>query len=64
MSVIADPVYGAERFAERVRAYLRAPGFEVVVNRSHRYEEAILMPVRPGTTTPAACSPPKECTRS
>lgn len=29
--VIDDPFYSAERFAERVRNYARAPGFEIVV---------------------------------
>ena len=29
--VIEDPFYGAERFAERVRGYATAPGFEMVV---------------------------------
>ncbi|MBX6768436.1 MAG: GNAT family N-acetyltransferase [Actinomadura rubrobrunea] len=29
--VITNPFYSAERFAERVRGYLRAPGFELVV---------------------------------
>jgi GNAT superfamily N-acetyltransferase len=29
--VIADPFYSADRFAERVRGYMRAPGFEIVI---------------------------------
>ncbi|GAA4058528.1 GNAT family N-acetyltransferase [Actinomadura miaoliensis] len=29
--VIDNPFYSAERFAERVRGYLKAPGFEIVV---------------------------------
>ncbi|REE97322.1 GNAT family N-acetyltransferase [Thermomonospora umbrina] len=29
--VIDDPFYSAERFAERARGYLKAPGFEIVV---------------------------------
>ncbi|MBA9002454.1 GNAT family N-acetyltransferase [Thermomonospora cellulosilytica] len=29
--VIDDPFYSAARFAERVRGYVRAPGFEIVV---------------------------------
>jgi ribosomal protein S18 acetylase RimI-like enzyme len=29
--VIGDPFYSAERFAERVRGYAQAPGFEMVV---------------------------------
>lgn len=29
--VLKDPFYRVERFAERVRGYLRAPGFEIVV---------------------------------
>jgi ribosomal protein S18 acetylase RimI-like enzyme len=29
--VIDNPFYSAERFAERVRGYMRAPGFEIVV---------------------------------
>jgi ribosomal protein S18 acetylase RimI-like enzyme len=29
--VISDPFYGAGRFAERVRGYCKAPGFEVVI---------------------------------
>ena len=28
--VISNPFYSAERFAERVRGYMRAPGFELV----------------------------------
>jgi len=28
---IGDPFYSAERFAERVRGYMKAPGFELVV---------------------------------
>lgn len=28
--VISDPFYSTERFAERVRGYMRAPGFELV----------------------------------
>jgi GNAT superfamily N-acetyltransferase len=31
--VIDNPFYSAERFAERVRGYLRAPGFEIVIAR-------------------------------
>jgi ribosomal protein S18 acetylase RimI-like enzyme len=30
IDVIANPFYSAERFVERVRGYLRAPGFELV----------------------------------
>ncbi|WP_067490612.1 GNAT family N-acetyltransferase [Actinomadura hibisca] len=29
--VISDPFYSSDRFAERVRGYLRAPGFEIVI---------------------------------
>jgi ribosomal protein S18 acetylase RimI-like enzyme len=29
--VIDNPFYGADRFAERVRGYMKAPGFEIVV---------------------------------
>lgn len=29
--VIDNPFYSAERFAERVRGYIRAPGFEIVI---------------------------------
>src|SRR5512139_1994025 len=29
--VIGNPFYSAERFAERVRGYMKAPGFEIVV---------------------------------
>ncbi|REF00602.1 GNAT family N-acetyltransferase [Thermomonospora umbrina] len=29
--VIGDPFYSAERFTERVRGYMQAPGFEIVV---------------------------------
>jgi GNAT superfamily N-acetyltransferase len=29
--VIGNPFYSAERFAERVRGYFRAPGFEIVI---------------------------------
>lgn len=31
--VIDDPFYSGERFAERVRGYFKAPGFEIVVAR-------------------------------
>lgn len=31
--VIDNPFYSAERFTERVRGYLRAPGFEIVIAR-------------------------------
>jgi GNAT superfamily N-acetyltransferase len=31
--VIANPFYSAERFAERVRGYCKAPGFEIVIAR-------------------------------
>lgn len=29
--VISNPFYSSERFAERVRGYLRAPGFEITI---------------------------------
>ncbi|MDL4775869.1 MULTISPECIES: GNAT family N-acetyltransferase [Thermomonosporaceae] len=29
--VIADPFYSSDRFAERVRGYMKAPGFEIIV---------------------------------
>jgi hypothetical protein len=29
--LLGNPFYSAERFAERVRGYMKAPGFELVV---------------------------------
>jgi ribosomal protein S18 acetylase RimI-like enzyme len=60
--VIADPFYSTERFLERVRGYLRAPGFGLVVGYSDDAEIGLafgyVLPINArwwhGLTTPVA----------
>lgn len=65
--VIHDPFYSAERFIERIRGYMRAPGFEVVVGfidndpvglalgyalpEKARWWAGLTTPIEPGFTT-------------